>query len=179
MELTHKVVRDIVGMIDDAQHLEEMELVFGGFRLHVRRSAGGGDLSARGPAVSHPPPTHAPPAQPQAGQPETRQPQAAWQAPTAAPTASAASSGDIGLAEHEVAVLAPMIGTFYHAASPGDKPFVVAGQRVKADDTIGVIEVMKLFNTIRAGVEGTVVRIEADNATLVEYNQRLVVIRKG
>ena len=164
MELTHTVVRDIVGMLDDAQHLDEIELVFAGFRLHVRRSPGV-DGGARAPAVSHPPVTHAAQAKPQVA--------------LQAPTASAASGGDIGLAEDEVAVFAPMIGTFYHAASPGDKPFVGVGQRVKADDTIGVIEVMKLFNTIRAGLDGTVVRIEAENATLVEYNQRLVVIRKG
>ena len=72
-----------------------------------------------------------------------------------------------------------MVGTFYRAASPGDKPFVEVGQRVKADDNIGVIEVMKLFNTIRAGVDGTVVRIQAENATLVEFNQILVVISKA
>ena len=50
MELTHKVVRDIVGMLDDAQHLDEIELVFAGFRLHVRRSPGV-DGGARAPAV--------------------------------------------------------------------------------------------------------------------------------
>ena len=87
-----------------------------------------------------------------------------------------AGGAEIALAEGEIAIRAPMIGTFYRAASPGDKPFVEVGQQVRADDNVGVIEVMKLFNTIRAGIDGTVVRIEAENASLVEFNQVLVVI---
>jgi len=72
-----------------------------------------------------------------------------------------------------------MLGTFYRSPSPGEKPFVEVGQRVKADDTVAVIEVMKLFNSIRAGVDGTVARIEAQNSALVEYNAPLVIIAKG
>lgn len=167
MELTLKDVRSIIGIIDAAQHLDEIELVFAGFRLHVRRG-GSVDGGVHAPAQAYAPAAHAPAA---------RQ-QAALQAPAPAKSPAAASTV-AELAEGEVAIRAPMVGTFYRAASPGDKPFVEVGQRVKADDNIGVIEVMKLFNTIRAGVDGTVVRIQAENATLVEFNQILVVISKA
>ena len=50
-----------------------------------------------------------------------------------------------------------MLGVFYRAPCPGEKPFVEVGQRVRADDTVCLIEVMKLFNSIRAGVDGEVV----------------------
>jgi acetyl-CoA carboxylase biotin carboxyl carrier protein len=76
-----------------------------------------------------------------------------------------------------VVIRAPMLGTFYRAASPGDPPFVEVGQRVKAGDTVCLIEVMKLFNTIRAGVDGTVTRILHENAGLVEFDEPLLVIR--
>lgn len=159
MNLTHNDVKAILEIVDHAEHLDEIELVFAGLKLHVRRS--GGEPMARSSA------------------PAARAPAAAA-APAAAlqpkPAAAPAASGE--LAANEVAVRAPMLGTFYRASSPGEKPFVEVGQRVKAADTVGVIEVMKLFNNISAGVDGTVVRIEAQNASLVEFGQPLVVIAK-
>lgn len=170
MELTHEHVRSIIGMIDDAQHLEEIELVFAGFRLHVRRG-GSGDGTSRSFAPAPAPAPHAPAAR----QPATSH--ASSRSPAQSPRQDHVAGGaEIALAEGEIAIRAPMIGTFYRAASPGDKPFVEVGQQVRADDNVGVIEVMKLFNTIRAGIDGTVVRIEAENASLVEFNQVLVVI---
>ena len=69
-----------------------------------------------------------------------------------------------------------MLGTFYRAQTPGAPPFVEVGQRVRADDTVCLIEVMKLFNSVKAGVEGVVTQILAENAKLVEYNEVLIVI---
>jgi biotin carboxyl carrier protein len=68
---------------------------------------------------------------------------------------------------------------FYRAPAPGEKPFVEVGQRVQADDTVCLIEVMKLFNSIRAGVDGEVVDILADNGGLVEYDQALIFVKPG
>ena len=162
MNLTHNDVKTILEIVDSAEHLDEIELVFAGLKLHVRRSAGGEQM-ARSPApVSRPAAAAAPAA-----------PAAALQPAATAPPSEAE------LALNEVAVRAPMLGTFYRSPSPGEKPFVEVGQRVKADDTVGVIEVMKLFNSIRAGVDGTVARIEAQNSALVEYNAPLVIIAKG
>ena len=75
-----------------------------------------------------------------------------------------------------IAIRAPMLGTFYRAHAPGEKPFVEIGQRVKPNDTVCIIEVMKLFNSIRAGVDGKIAGILAENAALVEYSQILMLI---
>ena len=160
MNLTHNDVRAILEIVNSADQLDEIELVFAGLKLHVRRSAGGEPVSRSPAPVSRP--VAAPPAA-----------AAALSPAASAPTAAAE------LGPNEVAVRSPMLGTFYHAPSPGEKPFVEVGQRVKADDTVGVIEVMKLFNSIRAGVDGTVARIEVQNAVLVEYDAPLVIIAKG
>ena len=69
-----------------------------------------------------------------------------------------------------------MLGTFYRAQAPGAPPFVEVGQRVRADDTVCLIEVMKLLNSVKAGVDGVVTQILAENAKLVEYNEVLIVI---
>ena len=159
MNLTHNDVKAILEIVDSAEHLDEIELVFAGLKLHVRRS--GGDLINR---------SSTPVSRPAASAPA---PAAALQ------PAANAQPAEAELGANEIAIRAPMLGTFYRSPSPGEKPFVEVGQRVKADDTVAVIEVMKLFNSIRAGVDGTVVRIEAQNAALVEYNAPLVIIAKG
>jgi acetyl-CoA carboxylase biotin carboxyl carrier protein len=68
---------------------------------------------------------------------------------------------------------APMLGTFYRAEAPGAAPFVDVGTRVSPDTTVCLIEVMKMMNSISAGVEGTIVEVCADNAALVEFGQPL------
>jgi acetyl-CoA carboxylase biotin carboxyl carrier protein len=74
-------------------------------------------------------------------------------------------------------VPAPLLGIYYRAPRPGEPPFVEVGDRVEADSIIGIIEVMKLMNTVRAGVAGKVVAISAPNGELVEYGQALLWIR--
>jgi acetyl-CoA carboxylase biotin carboxyl carrier protein len=67
----------------------------------------------------------------------------------------------------------PMLGTFYRAEAPGAAPFVDVGARVEADTIVCLIEVMKMMNSIPAGVAGTIVEVCAENAALVEYGQPL------
>jgi acetyl-CoA carboxylase biotin carboxyl carrier protein len=68
---------------------------------------------------------------------------------------------------------APMLGTFYRAEAPGAAPFVDVGAKVSPDTTVCLIEVMKMMNSIPAGIEGTIVEVCADNAALVEFGQPL------
>jgi len=75
-----------------------------------------------------------------------------------------------------VAVRAPMVGTFYRAPVPGAAPFVEVGSVVAEDQTVCIVEVMKLMNEVRAGCRGRVVAIHAENGALVEYGQPLIVI---
>jgi acetyl-CoA carboxylase biotin carboxyl carrier protein len=73
-------------------------------------------------------------------------------------------------------VRSPMVGTFYRAPSPGSKPFVEEGEKVKAGDTLCIIEAMKILNQIDCEKDGTIKKILVDNGQPVEYNQTLFVI---
>ena len=99
-------------------------------------------------------------------------------AKTAAPVASAAAAvrSEDEIPEGLIALRAPMLGTFYRAPSPGAKPFVEVGDKVSPDDTVCLVEVMKLFNSIKAGVAGTVVKLLVENGAMVEHGQPLILI---
>ena len=75
-------------------------------------------------------------------------------------------------------VRAPMLGVFYKSPKPEAPPFVEVGQFVGNDDVVCIVEVMKLFNMVRAGVRGRIAKICAENAQLVEYNQVLFLVEK-
>jgi acetyl-CoA carboxylase biotin carboxyl carrier protein len=74
-------------------------------------------------------------------------------------------------------VEAPMLGTFYRAEAPGQPPFVEVGSRVSPDTTVCIIEVMKMMNSVPAGVAGTIADVCEENAQLVEYGQALFRVR--
>ena len=160
-ELTHSDVESIVKIIDAAEHLNEIEIVHGNFRLHIVRGASGNGHSINSPATPTVPRTP-----PQASAPA---PERAVAAPTAA--------ASIEIPPGAIAIRAPMLGIFYRSPAPGEKPFVEVGQRVRADDTVCLIEVMKLFNSIRAGVDGEIVGIFAENSALVEFDQVLICVK--
>ncbi len=69
---------------------------------------------------------------------------------------------------------APQLGIFYHAPRPGEPPFVTVGDIVDPDTVIGIIEVMKLMNTVAAGVSGTVTEIVAPNGQSVKQGDTLI-----
>ena len=75
-----------------------------------------------------------------------------------------------------IPIKSPMLGTFYRAPKPDAPPFVEVGQLVTKEDVVCIVEVMKLFNMVRAGVGGRIVKICVENAQLVEYNQVLFLV---
>ena len=92
----------------------------------------------------------------------------------AAQTAPAASAApDPGL----LPVTAPMVGKFYSAPSPSDPPFVTQGSKVAAGATVGLIEVMKVFASIKTETAGTIERILVSNGQFVEFGQTLFWVR--
>jgi acetyl-CoA carboxylase biotin carboxyl carrier protein len=93
-------------------------------------------------------------------------------APAAAPVAAAAPARRAN--EHVVA--APMVGTFYSAASPGAKPFVEIGSEVKEGQVLCIIEAMKMMNQIESDKAGKITAIMATNGDPVEFGQPLFVI---
>jgi acetyl-CoA carboxylase biotin carboxyl carrier protein len=104
--------------------------------------------------------------------PASQQTPAAPAAPAAAVPAPAAEEV---VAEGHV-LKAPMVGTFYRAASPEAKVFVEVGQSVKAGETVCIIEAMKLMNEIEADATGVVKAILVENGQPVEFGQPLFII---
>jgi acetyl-CoA carboxylase biotin carboxyl carrier protein len=74
-------------------------------------------------------------------------------------------------------VRSPMVGTFYRASDPGAPPFVEVGSRVAPDTLLCIIEVMKLMNSVTAGVAGVVTHVFVENAQMVEYGQPLIAVK--
>jgi acetyl-CoA carboxylase biotin carboxyl carrier protein len=162
MPLTDEDVREILRIIDESE-LAELHIETDGFALHVRRGppdvqepgppraatgvAGDGGRARTGPT----PPT----------------PAAAAKAP---PLAEKPGDPD---ADALHIIPAPMLGTFYRAEAPGRPPFVEVGSRVDPDTIVCIIEVMKMMNSVPAGVSGTITEICSENAELVEYGQPL------
>jgi len=75
-------------------------------------------------------------------------------------------------------IRAPMMGIFYAQPEPGAPPYVEVGMEIDEDTTVGLVEVMKMFNAIPAGVAGTVVEVLAESNQLVEYGQALLRVRR-
>ena len=100
-------------------------------------------------------------------------PLAAAPAPQAAPITPAAPVADNS---NYITIKSPMIGTFYHSASP-DKPlFVNVGDEIKTGTVVCIIEAMKLFNEIESEVSGRIIKVLVDNASPVEYDQPLFLV---
>lgn len=89
----------------------------------------------------------------------------------AKPSGEAAEAKEPDGALH--AIESPLLGVFYRASAPGADPYVDLGARVEPDTVVCLVEVMKMMNSIVAGVAGTVVEVCAENAELVEAGQPL------
>ncbi len=155
--LTYRDVVEILRVVRDSEFCQSLELEFGDMKLNVTRAT---EENAPLGRMAHITPQSAP-------NPESRD---MFSTPAARPQAACSDSGLI-------TVCAPMLGTFYRAQSPGVPPFVEVGSTVEPDDAIGLIEIMKLFTPIIAGVSGRVVEILVENAALVEHGQPLVLIQ--
>jgi len=75
--------------------------------------------------------------------------------------------------EDRLTIVSPTIGIFYRAPAPGQAPFVEVGARVEPDTIVCIIEVMKMMNSVPAGIAGTIAQIHIENAQAVEFGQPL------
>ncbi len=152
MTLTAKDVAEIMRLLEQSS-FDTLSLEIDGVKLNLQR---GSAVPVRQSAAS---------ASPAESQPQPAQSSPPKTKPPSAP----------GLAE----VVSPLLGIFYRAPKPGEPPFVEVGSKVGEDTVIGIIEVMKLMNSVRAGVKGEVVEILAENAALVEFDEVLLRLRPG
>jgi len=157
MSISHDDVERIIRLLEASQ-FDELHLELEGLRLDVRRRG-------EAPAAHR---VFTPVSMRTASAPVPTAPPAAAQE-----RAPAVPAADSGLVE----IKAPMLGTFFHSPKPGADPFVKAGSRVEPDTVIGIVEVMKLMNSVSASVSGEVAEIVAPDAQLVEFDQVLVRIR--
>ena len=97
--------------------------------------------------------------------------------PPAVPASAPAVAKSAAIPEGMVPITAPLLGTFYVAPEPGAPPFVKVGQQITEDTTVGLIEVMKVFNSVRATVKGTIVEVVAQNGQFVEFGQPLFIVK--
>jgi acetyl-CoA carboxylase biotin carboxyl carrier protein len=93
---------------------------------------------------------------------------------SAAPAADDAAAN--GGADGRYAVLAPLVGTFYGAAQPGQKPFAEEGDTVEPGQTVAIVEAMKLMNEVATEVGGRVSEILVQNGDWVEFEQVLMYV---
>jgi len=96
---------------------------------------------------------------------------------TISATAGSSAASTPIVAEELHTVASPMLGTFYRAQAPGAPPFVDVGTRVEPDTVVCLIEVMKMMNSVPAGVLGTIIEVCAENAELVENGAPLFQVR--
>jgi len=87
------------------------------------------------------------------------------------------ASNDVDSNLHEV--LSPIVGTFYRSPSPDADSYVNVGDTVAEGSVLCIVEAMKLMNEIESDAGGKIVKILVDNATAVEYNQPLFLIKKS
>jgi acetyl-CoA carboxylase biotin carboxyl carrier protein len=152
--LTYDDLLRIVELIKSTEHFSEFRLKVGDIELELRHRKPGASTAVSPPFI--------------AGTTESS---------IAAPAHSAAPTAPAVWPKGSIAIRSPMVGTFYRAAAPGAPPFVEVGQTVKPDDIVGIIEVMKLMNSITADVHGNVAQILVGNAAQVEAGQPLIVIQ--
>ena len=168
MSLTAKDVAEIIRLLEQSS-FDELELESGDLKLSLRRGEGGvaaaPSTSSRSPspvgrgrseaAATAPPPL--------AGEGDHAQRGGGGATPSTDPSATDVPS--------------PLLGIFYRAPKPGEAAFIEVGAQVEEDTVIGIIEVMKLMNSVRAGVKGEVTQILAANAALVEFGETLIRVR--
>ena len=166
MSLTPEDVQSLIAAFE-ASEWDEMTLSVDGTRLALSRSG-------------KPPAGAAMPAAPQPVAPETAGGAERPSAPAAAaPLASAAPSAASGSAagmDGALTITAPSVGLFWRSPQPGAPHFVDVGQTVGPDDTVCIVEVMKLMNHVKAGVAGVVRAVEVENGAMVEHGQVLFVL---
>jgi acetyl-CoA carboxylase biotin carboxyl carrier protein len=162
--MTLDEIRDLIKTVCDTG-IAELEVQRGDNRVWIKRSGG---TVTQDVVVSQ---THAP----------APAPFAQISVPPAAPSASdtiSSSPDEPDLTDPTLkAVPAPIVGTYYEAASPGADLFVHVGDYIKPGKVLCIIESMKLMNEIEAEISGTVIKCLVENGQPVEYGETLFLVK--
>ncbi len=174
MDLNQDDICKILKFIDESK-FNELHLEMGDLKLVVQKRDGTGRIEAS----EHTPVSDAKPVAFRNAVHETVEQKAASQ--TSAKTQedmhiTPPDRADV-VEEGLIPIKSPMLGTFYTAPKPGDPPFVEVGSIVGVKDTVCIIEVMKLFTSITAGIRGSIAKICAENGQMVQYDEVLFFVK--
>lgn len=142
-----KKVRQLIELMKE-HDLSEVDLKQADHRVRIKR--GGEVVAYSAPAMAAP--------------------RAAAPAAPAEPAATKESAAEARM----LVIKSPMVGTFYKASGPDSAPFVKVGDRIGPEKTVCIVEAMKVFNEIPAGISGQVVAILVENGAPVEFGQPLI-----
>lgn len=143
------LIRDLAALLDES-NLTEIEVERSGLRVRIARNITVAASVPVAPVVAA--------------------------APVAAAAAAATAAPILDVAKHPGMVPSPMVGTAYLASEPGAKPFIEVGTKVKAGDTLLIVEAMKTMNQIPSPRTGTVTQILVEDGQPIEFGEPLVII---
>lgn len=143
------LIKKIIKIAEEAD-ISGLAVQEGNLRIEVKREKGGAVVVSQPAAMHHP-----------------------------AATGSPSKSKEEAEQEGTVAIIAPMVGTFYRSPSPDSPSYIDVGDRVEPGKVVCIIEAMKLFNEIESEVKGEIIKVLVENAQPVEYGQKLFLVRKG
>jgi len=171
-ELSFAEVGEILQLVQSIDGAD-VHVEWGDLRIHVRRGVDGNSPQSAAPTAVADAATPAATAErlPEAQTTQTAPPAPSPTQPTSTPSTTTDAQD---IPQHWVAVSAPLAGTVYRAPRPDASPFVEVGDTVAPEDTVALVEVMKLFTELKAEVSGKVARIEAEDSSLVEFGQNLI-----
>ncbi|MDZ4717865.1 MAG: acetyl-CoA carboxylase biotin carboxyl carrier protein [Roseiflexaceae bacterium] len=149
-------VRELLQLLSQTD-ITEIQIERGGSRLHIKRSP-----PAPAPLIAAPT--------------VVVSPTAAQAAIQSSPTGPSSVGESDHLLPGQSTITAPMVGTYYAAPSPKDKPYVEEGDIIQPGDRVGLVEAMKMMNEIESEVSGRIVRLLVKNGQPVEYGQVLMVV---
>jgi acetyl-CoA carboxylase biotin carboxyl carrier protein len=156
-----KQIQELIKIINRS-NIGELSIEDKDFKITIRQKEEPVPIYTSAPQVQ----SYSPPPQIQNSAPQVSQ-----QAPASQPSASVPVEGG-----NYITIKSPMIGTFYRTPSPDKPPFVNVGDEVTVGKPVCIIEAMKLFNEIESEVSGKIVKVLAEDASPVEYDQPLFLV---
>lgn len=163
MAMDFKQIQELIRMVNKS-NIGELTIEEKGFHITIKQKTEAAQQYFAAPQMQQPAPGPA-------------APQPAYQPPPSSSTAPAADKPKAAdTTDNYITIKSPMIGTFYRSSAPGKPSFVEVGSEVSPGKVVCIIEAMKLFNEIESEVKGKIVKVLAEDASPVEYDQPLFLV---
>ena len=158
-DLSYKELLEIIQLVESSPEFSEFKLEYGDIKINLRKNSAGA-MSAYEPLESF-----------------DKTPSKVAPVATLPEKIDSVKSTLPLVPEGMIGIKSPMVGSFYRSPEPGAPPFIEVGSVVNPDSVVCIIEVMKLMNSLPAGINGTIAEILVSDGDPVEYGQVLVLIK--